>query len=97
MSLPIHVDAYSGYKAYERPREFILNAHSYQVVEVEDRWYEPDAVYFRVRTVDQKRYILRYSEDNDAWTLQSGFDRDELLSQPDITVVALGEEVNPSS
>jgi hypothetical protein len=47
MSLPIHVDAYSGYKAYERPREFILNAHSYQVVEVEDRWYEPDAVYFK--------------------------------------------------
>jgi hypothetical protein len=30
MSLPIHVDAYSGYKANERPREFVLDEEIYE-------------------------------------------------------------------
>jgi len=37
MALSIIVNAYSGYKANERPREFILNAHSYEIMQVEDR------------------------------------------------------------
>jgi hypothetical protein len=95
MSLPIHVDAYSGYKAYERPRGFILNAHSYQVVEVEDRWYEPDAVLQEfARSI---RSATSFVTVRTTMHGESGFDGDELLSQPGITVVALGEEVNPSS
>jgi hypothetical protein len=39
---------------------------------VEDRWYDPNAEYFKVRTVEGKRYILRYSEQEAQWTLQSG-------------------------
>jgi len=35
-----------------------------------------------VLTTDGKRYLLRYSEQEDAWTLQSGFDGDELLARP---------------
>jgi len=61
MSLPIHVDAYSGYKANERPRDFTVDQDLYEIAEVEDRWYEPDAMYFRVRTSEGKRYILRYA------------------------------------
>jgi hypothetical protein len=49
--------------------------------DVKDRWYEPEAMYFRVRTTEGKRYILRYSEADDEWTLQSGFDGRELLSR----------------
>jgi hypothetical protein len=70
MSLPIHVHAYSGFKANERPLEFLLDGEYYEIAEVEDRWYEPEAMYFKVRTTEGKRYLLRYSDDDDEWTLQ---------------------------
>jgi hypothetical protein len=62
MSLPIHITAYSGYKANERPRDFTVDEDLYEIAEVEDRWYEPDAMYFRVRTTEGRRFILRYDE-----------------------------------
>ena len=79
MPLRIFVDAYSGYKANERPRRFWLDARLdeadlkgvYEIAEVEDRWYEPEAVYFRVRTTEGERYILRLNERAEEWTLQS--------------------------
>jgi len=37
MSLPIHVTAYSGYKANERPRDFTVDEDLYEIAEVEDR------------------------------------------------------------
>jgi hypothetical protein len=40
----------------------VLDDGYYDIVEIEDRWYEPEAMYFRVRTTEGKRYILRYSE-----------------------------------
>ena len=61
MSLPIYVDAYSGYRANERPRQFCVDEDLIPIAEVEDRWNEPDAEYFRVRSSDGKRYILRCS------------------------------------
>ena len=89
MSLPIHVDAYSGYRANERPRRFWLDATLdgdelegvYEVAEVEARWYDPNAEYFKVRTTEGKRYILRFNEREGSWTLQSGFDGAELLAR----------------
>jgi hypothetical protein len=36
--------------------------------------------YFKVRTLQGKLYLLRYDERADEWTLQSGFDGDELLA-----------------
>ena len=71
MSLPIHVTAYSGYKANERPRDFTVDEDFYEIADVEDCWYEPDAMYFKVRTTEGKRYILRYHEADDEWTLQA--------------------------
>ena len=54
MTLLIYVDAYSGHKANERPEAFTLDEELYDIAEVEDRWHEPDAEYFRVRTVNGK-------------------------------------------
>jgi len=71
MPLPIHVTVYSGYKANERPRDFTVDEDLYEIAEVEDRWYEPAAMYFRVRTTEGKRFILLYNESEDEWTLQS--------------------------
>jgi hypothetical protein len=93
VSLRIHVTAYSGYKANERPRDFTVDEDLHEIAEVEDRWYEPDAMYFRVRTIKGKRYILRHDESEDEWTLQSGFDGDELLARPSIELVTVGADV----
>lgn len=87
MSLPIHVDAHSGHRANERPLRFSLDEETYDIASIEDRWYEPDAEYFKVRTTNGKTYLLRYEQQGDVWTLQSGFDGDELLAWPGIEVV----------
>src|SRR5262249_45221556 len=55
-------DAYSGYKANERPLKFDLDDRTYEIAAIEDRWQDPNAEYFKVRTVDGKRYLLRYGE-----------------------------------
>ena len=87
MSLLIYVDAHSGYKANERPLRFSLDEEVYEIVSIEDRWQEPDAEHFKVRTTDGKTYSLRYEQQRDVWTLQSGFDGDELFARPGIAVV----------
>ena len=65
MSLPIHVDAYSGYKANERPRQFTLDEVVYEIDAVLDQWYEPSATYFKVQSIEGKTYLLRYDEGTD--------------------------------
>ena len=93
MSLPIHVDAYSGYKASERPRQFVLDEQIYQIGAVLDQWYQPYATYFKVQTVEGKTYLLRYDEETYEWTLKSGFDGDELLARPSITFIMVDADV----
>ena len=51
MSLPIHVDAYSGYRANERPRQFTLDDEIYEIVSVLDQWYQPYAVLVQISSV----------------------------------------------
>jgi len=75
MAVRVYVDAYSGYKANERPRLFDLDGEVYEIASVLDRWYEPSATYFKVRATDFKLFILRYDEHADEWTLQSGLRR----------------------
>ncbi len=81
MSFPILVTAYSGYRANERPETFTADEDFFEIAEVEDRWYEPDGEYFKVRTTDGKHFLLRYSSQEDAWTLRSGLDGDGLLAR----------------
>jgi uncharacterized protein with PIN domain len=50
-------------------------------------------MYFRVRTTEGKRYILRHDESDDEWTLQSGFDGDELLARSSITLITVDADV----
>ena len=84
MSLPIRVDAYSGHKANELARYFTVDEDLYEIAAVLDQWYEPTATYFKVQSIEGKMYLLRYDEDTDEWTLQSGFDGNELLARPSI-------------
>src|SRR5215471_9939292 len=87
MSVPVYVEAHSGYKRNERPLRFHLDEEVYEIAAVEDRWQDPNAEYFKVCTTDGKRYLLRYDEHANEWALQSGFDGDELLARPGIELI----------
>lgn len=68
--MKVQVQAYSGYKADERPRRFVLNDRPYEVREVCDQWYGPESSYFKVRAEDQNYYILQYKPALDEWSLE---------------------------
>ena len=67
----IRVECYAGYRADERPLRFFLCGRLFEVVAVEDRWYSPAAVYFRVQADDGNFYVLRHEEGIDVWTLDA--------------------------
>jgi hypothetical protein len=67
----IRVECYAGYRADERPLRFTLRGRSFEVAEVEDRWYSPGVIYFRVRATDGNFYVLRHDEGMDVWTLDA--------------------------
>jgi hypothetical protein len=59
----IQVEAYSGYKANERPVAFIFQGRRWEISEILDRWYEggmnpeqPIVDYFKVKTSRWKRF-----------------------------------------
>jgi hypothetical protein len=56
---------------------------------VVDQWCEPTATYFKSKSTEGKTYLLRYDEETDEWTLQSGFDGDELLMRPSIELATV--------
>lgn len=68
--MTVEVEAYSGFKADERPLRFRLGERWLEVEEVADRWYDPQATYFRVKAGGDT-YILRHDERADTWTLES--------------------------
>ncbi len=67
----IRVECYAGYRADQRPTRFALRGRVFEVELVEDQWYAPAAIYFRVRADDGNFYVLRHDEVQDAWTLDA--------------------------
>src|SRR5436309_15181530 len=41
-------ECYAGYRAEERPVRFRIDAHNYEVDEVLDQWYGPEAAWYKV-------------------------------------------------
>ena len=72
----IQVEAYSGYRRAERPVSFLFQGRRFLVEEVERSWTEEEADLraqkriFIVRTKDEGRYKLSYSERTDTWWLE---------------------------
>jgi hypothetical protein len=64
MSLEIDVDAYSGYKANERPRQFCLDEDVFEIQAVEEHWRSPEAAFFKVRTTDGKHLCFANTRRN---------------------------------
>ena len=69
--ISVKVDCYSGYKGDQRPVRFTLGDRCYEVESIDDQWYSPDAVYFRVKASDGTIYVLRHDEGQDQWTLEA--------------------------
>ncbi|MBM3791822.1 MAG: hypothetical protein FJW35_15925, partial [Acidobacteria bacterium] len=61
---------YAGYRGEERPLRFTMGERTLTVREIQDRWYSPDAGYFRVVADDAHVYILRHDEARGQWTLE---------------------------
>jgi hypothetical protein len=63
------VDCYAGYRGEEEPRGFLLGEQRVEVVEILDRWMEPDHRYFKVRGDDGGQYVLRHDVRSGSWDL----------------------------
>jgi hypothetical protein len=50
---------------------FVMSGRTYEVIEVEDRWYSPHATSFRVQASDGSRYVLCHDEVKDVWSLEA--------------------------
>jgi hypothetical protein len=51
------------------PVRFQLDKQDFFVKEILDQWWGKDAAYFKVRTDDDKRYILKHKATGNLWTL----------------------------
>lgn len=71
---PVEVQCYAGYRADERPVRLRLGEETFEVAEVEDRWYSPGETFFRVRLANGDVYVLRHVEAQDTWSIE-GFRR----------------------
>lgn len=67
--LSVRVDAYSGYKADERPIAFEYKGREHRIEEILDRWYGEDDDYFKVRTAEKDVYILWCRRGTGVWFL----------------------------
>jgi hypothetical protein len=76
--IPVKVESHSEYKAPEYPIRFYWANIKFEIKEIGDRWYQvqstpdwPVADYFKVRTFENKEYILKHELKNDLWFLVS--------------------------
>jgi len=67
--MELRVECYAGYRGEETPRAFFLGDRRIGVVEVLDRWLDPDHRYFKIRGEDGNLYILRHDGPSDTWEL----------------------------
>ena len=66
----IRVESYAGYRGAQRPLRFTLGERTFEVREVEDQWYSPGAILFRILADDGNIYLLRHDETDDLWSLE---------------------------
>jgi hypothetical protein len=67
--MKITVKTYAGYKGDERPVSFSREGRTFQIMEIVDRWYDPDHNCFKVLADDGKTYLLRNDMNADSWEL----------------------------
>lgn len=68
-TLKVKVECYAGYRAEQEPRRFLLGKREIEIIEILDRWLDPEHHYFKVSGDDGGIYILRYDTQADEWEL----------------------------
>lgn len=68
-SLRVQVQCHAGYRGEETPQRFFLGRRELGVVDVLDRWLDPEHRYFKLRADDGGVYLLRHDNDRDEWEL----------------------------
>jgi hypothetical protein len=68
-SFRVRVECHAGYRGEETPRRFEIGARRIEVVDVLDRWLDPDHRYFKVLGDDGDTYILRHDAEGNRWEL----------------------------
>ena len=58
----IRVECYAGYRGEEEPRTLRIGGKRVELVEILDRWREPDGRRFRARGEDGAIYLLRHNK-----------------------------------
>jgi hypothetical protein len=66
----IIVQTYAGYKADERPVSFSREGQIFRIIEIVDRWYDPDHNIFKVLADDGVTYLLRHDMNADSWEME---------------------------
>ncbi|MGD9162137.1 MAG: hypothetical protein PVG39_27245 [Desulfobacteraceae bacterium] len=75
----IKVECYSGYKADERPVNFISGGKKLMIDKIIEQWRSPDAEYFKVLTDDGKGYLLVHDNIKDDWALEKVYEQGKIL------------------
>jgi hypothetical protein len=68
-TMDVRVECYAGHRGEETPRALVLGERRVGVVDVIDRWLEPDHRYFKLRGDDGSTYIVRNDAESGDWTL----------------------------
>ena len=66
----ISVSAYSGYKANERPEFIMLDKRRLRILNIIEKWTEPEKDYFKVLADDGKGYVICWNRYTDNWVLE---------------------------
>lgn len=69
--IDIKVIAHSGHRGEQEPRALVVEGVRVEVSGIADRWYEPDAAYFKAAAADGWVYLLRCDFETLSWTLVS--------------------------
>ena len=69
----VTVNAYSGYKANERPINFTMGEETVRIVDILEFWAEPNRDCFKVRGDNRKKYSMFWIRDEDKWQIKEAF------------------------
>lgn len=67
--MSIRVESYAGYRDEQEPRAFYLGERRVEVLEIVDRWADPNRRWFKCRADDGHSYVLRHDEQSGEWDI----------------------------
>ena len=70
MQVRISVQTYAGYKGDERPVSFTREGRTFRIMEIVDRWYDPDYNCYKVLADDGTTCLLRHDMNADVWEME---------------------------